>query len=1032
MMKSMNRQQTLFIILVFVLVLSGIRLTWYSFQKPIERPQLENGTLDLRGWTLPDNRTIPLNGEWAFYPAAFIEPDTLSVTSFSLPEESYMQVPGKWNKAFPADQQQTFTYGTYRLNLLLDKSQHTLQLRIYEINNASAIYVNGELVAQNGHPSTEPSLYQPADLPRNIPLPGGQEQIEILIHVADHIGQGGIIKAIHFGTETAIQNRNLISMGSQLLLCLVFLIHGLYAMMFYLLGAANRGLNYFALLIFCAMLSVVTVDDRLLFVWVPIPYELQPKLSLLSYVGVMASIPLVFKHIFSIEGHHRLLRWYSLYCMSYALFLLLAPSQYILPTHNFFLRFVFVGSVAISIYLLRSANREQVGTIFLTLSCVSLANNIVWTIIAANWIPGTTHYPVDLSISIFLFAAFWFRRYFHTSTQTTMLAEKLQKANQQKDDFLVNTSHELRNPLHGIINIAQSVLDDPVSHADGALKQRLEMQMSVAKRMSRMLDDLLDIARLKENRITLQPQPISLQAVATGVCEMLKYMIQGKPVRLNNRISADFPAVQADENRLIQILFNLLHNAAKFTDEGELSINADIVDGKARIIVQDTGIGIDEEAQRKIFLPYEQSDGNSARASAGFGLGLSICKQLVELHGGTIAVTSSVGEGSTFTFTLPLANDADFPAVLDPPSDHPMGGMPGTHVLRITEIAAASGFMIPLQIDSAAGKNKPRIIAIDDDSVNLSIMADILGRNQYEISTVMSASEAIRLLETSQFDLVITDVMMPQMSGYELTRFVRERYTISELPVLLVTARNRPEDIYTGFQSGANDYVTKPVDARELRARVSALTELKLSIDERLRMEAAWLQAQIQPHFLYNTLNSIAALSTMDVMKMQRLLEEFSHYLRTSFDFHNTDQVIAIERELGLVRSYLYIEKERFGERLQVKWSIDDHISVLLPPLSIQTLVENAVNHGILRQSSGGTLHIQVRDRRSAVEVAVRDDGVGMPEEFLRHLLGKSPGNISGVGLSNTNRRLKQLYGKGLHIQSAPGLGTSVSFHIPK
>ncbi|WP_347835123.1 response regulator [Gracilibacillus sp. JCM 18860] len=230
----------------------------------------------------------------------------------------------------------------------------------------------------------------------------------------------------------------------------------------------------------------------------------------------------------------------------------------------------------------------------------------------------------------------------------------------------------------------------------------------------------------------------------------------------------------------------------------------------------------------------------------------------------------------------------------------------------------------------------------------------LLERENYEIFTVTSAMEGIAQLEKQRYDLVISDVMMPQVSGYELTRLIRERYSISELPILLLTARTRNEDILTGFQSGANDYVKKPVDSTELKARVRALIELKLSIEERVRMEGAWLQSQIQPHFLYNTLNSIAALGEIDLPKMQALLEEFSNYLQLSFDFKNSDPMVPLEHELSLVRSYLYIEQERFRDRIKVCWEIEPNINVFLPPLSIQPLVENAVRHGILQRKEGG------------------------------------------------------------------------------
>ena len=224
-----------------------------------------------------------------------------------------------------------------------------------------------------------------------------------------------------------------------------------------------------------------------------------------------------------------------------------------------------------------------------------------------------------------------------------------------------------------------------------------------------------------------------------------------------------------------------------------------------------------------------------------------------------------------------------------------------------------------------------------------------------------------------------------------------------------------------------------PIDAEALKARVHALTDLKISIEEQLRMEGAWLQSQIQPHFIYNTLNSIVALGVMDFPKMQALLEEFSNYLRLSFDFKNSEVVVPIEQELLLVRSYLYIEKERFGNRLMVQWETDSYMNFDLPPLSIQPLIENAINHGILQRRKGGTVYIRIQQRSTHMEITVQDDGKGMTKDELNQLFMKINGSVKhkGVAIRNIDRRLKQLYGRGLTILSIPEQGTTVSFQIP-
>lgn len=232
--------------------------------------------------------------------------------------------------------------------------------------------------------------------------------------------------------------------------------------------------------------------------------------------------------------------------------------------------------------------------------------------------------------------------------------------------------------------------------------------------------------------------------------------------------------------------------------------------------------------------------------------------------------------------------------------------------------------------------------------------------SHFHVLQAYSGKEALTIIQTKEVDLVVSDVMMPEMSGYTLTKEIRKDYSLSELPILLLTARHQIEDIKAGFLAGANDYVAKPVDAFELQARVQALTSLKQSVHKQLRFEAAWLQAQIKPHFLFNTLNTIASLGEIDTQRMIRLIEEFGSYLRTSFAIYNTDDLISIHDELSLIESYLYIEKERFGDRLTVHWDIIEDEDIQVPPLSIQTLVENAVNHGVLKKVLGGNIWIQV------------------------------------------------------------------------
>ncbi|MBD3920980.1 response regulator [Paenibacillus sp. PR3] len=1017
-----NKKITIIVIL-FLLIITGLRLTFLEFQRPIESPQAVKGVLDLRGQMFPHNGNLALDGEWAFIPYKLLIPENnASMES----EQTYIQVPDAWEPYFP-HHDGLYRYGTYRLRILVDEnSNQSLQLRIDEIRTASAVYINGQLAARAGYPSEKPALQQARHTPYTVDLPTGGTSIDLVIQVSNHAGEGGITHAIRLGTVESIQRFSHLSINLQFMLCIVLLVHGIYAVILYLMGVANRGILYFSLLIFSAILSVLCSDEKLLMVWFSLSYELFSKIAILSYIGISAFLPPLVNNMFPNEGKDRILRWFAVYCLAYAAFVLMAPSTYAVPTIKLLLGATLLSSLAIAGRILKSANKRTQDAIYMLLGCTAVATNIVWAIIEGRTSIQMMHYPFDLIIAVFCLAAFWFKQFVRKNEQTKQLADKLQQANRQKDDFLVNTSHELRNPLHGIMNITQSVLDDVVNPATDDHRRRLELQLTVARRMSLLLDELFDVVRLNENAIRLQIGSVRIQSVVAGVLEMLRFMLGGKPVTLQVGITDALPSVKADENKLIQIMFNLLHNAIKFTDKGTITIDASIENGMAHIHIRDTGIGMDEETRNRIFLPYEQGSSNLTRAGGGFGLGLSICKQLVELHGGTIKVASISGQGTTFTFTLPLSEAIEHSREAE--TFAPIGHIEAEAEDEVA--VAAERAETPLSIAANAEENKSKILAVDDDNINLLILSDILGAAQYRITTVNSAKDAITMLDSESFDLIISDVMMPHMSGYELTRIVRERFSVSELPILLLTARNRSEDLFAGFQAGANDYVMKPVDAWELRSRVHALTELKLSTEERIRLEAAWLQSQMQPHFIYNTLNSIAALGTMDNDRMLALLDAFSNYLRMSFDFHNSAREIPIDRELALVRSYLFIEKERFGDRLQVQWNTEADLQFLLPPLSIQTLVENAVKHGILQRARGGTIVIRIEDDSDNVNIFISDDGVGMSEDKLRQVLSPTGGD-RGIGLTNTNRRLKQFYGSGLQIQSAPGEGTTVRFQIP-
>lgn len=1034
----MKKHQIAWTILAFIALMTAGRLMWLDLLKTSDQPYAENGRLDLQGWKAPSNATITLDGEWEFYPGTFLipqekgiphSPDAAAVAA----EE--VNIPSNWNAWMGTHKPSPYGFGSYRLTIEVDEEDEVYSIYVPSARTSSELYVNGKRMASSGRPASTEYDYKAENLPYIATfMADDNRMIELVIQVSNFSDprSGGLVRSLKFGTDGAIAREKQLSMATQYLIAAALIIQAAYLLIFCVMERRSFWFYFALALLSFTAIALNSSEDKLLHQWMQISYAWGYKILCLSLTVLMYSLLRMTVDQLPVAWRGPVVRAYTALAVAgigasialppqssdalqYAIFLCAAPVL-----------------VLLILSVLRMTARGMLSSLLQLLAVLAFANHMVWWSILIFTGIKTIFYPFDLILAMILLSSIWIRRYYVMYTEQKELASKLEEVNRRKDEFLANTSHELRNPLHGMISMSQVVLErEKGAIGDNSLRE-MEMVIKVGRRMSFMLHDLLDVVRLKDNAVRLQLAEVNLQPVVSGVMDMIRFMTNGKPISLENRVPEQFPDVIADENRLIQILFNLLHNAVKFTPQGEVAVEARAEKGRALITISDTGVGMDKETQRRVFQPYEQA-GAMNGYEGGFGLGLSICKQLVEYHGGSIEVRSSPGEGSRFVFSLALAlvrgSEAKDAAVLTGYASEDEDANKD-RTSPVDNVTLTGGVPVPgADVIQSYVKDKPRILAVDDDALNLNVLVSLLSGEEYEMVAVASGEAALALLEKKEWDLVVTDIMMPRMSGYELTRRIRERYSVSELPVLVLTARARPEDIENGFLVGANDYVTKPVDARELRARVQALTHLTSSTRERMRMEAGWLQAQIEPHFFLNTLNSIAALHTIDPEQMLRLIHHFAAFLREKFKFQNVGEQVDLQDELTLVRSYLFIEQTRFSDWLHVEWELDGGLELLqIPPYSIQPLVENAIRHGLMTRSRAGTVRIMITKGEGVVEISVSDDGTGIAADKVAELL--QPGTSGGIGLRNIDLRLKRQYGGGLRIASSPGAGTTVSFVI--
>lgn len=411
----------------------------------------------------------------------------------------------------------------------------------------------------------------------------------------------------------------------------------------------------------------------------------------------------------------------------------------------------------------------------------------------------------------------------------------LVKSEHIKDDLLANVSHELRTPLFGINGLAEAALAEFRSSEQnvGLIIQNLELIQASGDRLSKLVNDLLDFSSAKENAAYIKFRPVDLGSVATLVIAVCKPLVGDKNLDLRIEIDPDLPLVAGDENRLQQILVNLTSNAIKFTYSGEVVISGELTsDYNVRIKVRDTGIGIHKTDHSTIFKAFEKLPSQQLNAS-GIGLGLPLAKNMVEMHRSELKIESELDHGSTFSFDLKVSLDQN--RRVNPT---------GIHKQMIRRADFFDKANRESELPKLRSQQEITILVVDDDEINRVVMGQQL--QEYNVVKCSNGLDALISVGENKPDLILLDLMMPGLNGYEVCQKLRQTYSQIELPIILVTAKNHLEDLTQGFKTGANDYLAKPFHNEELKSRVE--NQLRLSMLHRISEDNLRLKSQIESY----------------------------------------------------------------------------------------------------------------------------------------------------------------------------------------
>jgi two-component system, sensor histidine kinase ChiS len=998
----------------FLLLFGLLEATDNKGHKP---EPVHNGLMDLTSWDFQSNKVVPLNGQWEFYWNQLLEPGVEPVSPPRL-----MNVPGFWRHTAEDGTRHAQGAVTYRLKIKLQPSSLVYGLRISNIRMASEVYVNGAKVGGSGVPSLSPSTYTYVNQPFNAFFPVQGDTAEILIHAANYENtQGGIPYSIYFGSAQGIQTSNTNTTVLNLTLIVSLLMLGCYQLSVYIIRREEKGLLYFGLSCIVIAWSFSSNGDRIIVEYFEMPTELYYKVQAITLYLSLITMVMFIKNM--CKG--LISRWFTdgvMYVMgAYIAFVLVTPFQWYSNFNIIASTFQIAAYMIIVGALIHSYRRGRYGdfnkkslALFILALCCYFIGLIDYALYLSSFVLDYKFgYYCILS---FCFLASFIMSYRFSEAYKTIegMAVKLQQADKQKDVFLLQTSHEFQTPLHGIINLSQNMLETAAGDLNVSQIQNISLIRDTSRRLSSLVHDILDMEKIKRNELTVHPAAVDVRVAASLVIDLFQHLITGKKVRLVNAVPEDLPLVYADENRLKQIIHNLVGNAAKFTQEGSITISAQVTGDQVKVLVEDTGVGIAPDKWGTVFQPFEQA--HSPYEYGGTGLGLFICKKLLNLMNGKIYIEwSQPDRGTGIVFTLPVAAEGD----------------------RIVRESSHEGYLLNEEQGMEEQPHLPAgqftLLIVDDEPSNLQVLARVFAKEPYNLLWATNGMEALEILESRKdIDLVLLDVMMPKISGFEVCREIRKQFSLFELPVILLTALHSNTDIAAGFKAGANDFVIKPFDAMEVRARTETLLQLKKSVEAALKAELDFLQSQIKPHFLFNSLNSIIALCRTDGLRAEKLITHLSYYLRKSFD-PKPDSFVLLQDELHLVEAYVEIEKARFEDRLTVIYDIQPEVlKKKILPLTIQPLVENAIRHGVMKKEDGGTVRLTVTLEDNTVYVEVWDNGIGISKDQISRLLNKESFSSQrrGVGLLNIHRRLAHFCGEELNVTSAEGEWTRVQFQF--
>lgn len=932
------------------------------------------------------NAPVALDGEWDFFPGQ-LGTEGKAVA---------LKMPSTWNKV-----QSSHGCGTFRLRIILPPATD-LALRIPDIGTASSVFINGKQVTQNGTVSCSAADFVPRVQPQLVDLPTGTA-VDLEIRAANFADRkGGPWGSVLIGPRRQLEHDRSVNAGYEALLAGATMLMGFYHLFLYFFRRRDRSPLFFG--IFCLLIGLrsLLTGERWLLSSIPdMPFWLSFRMEYLT--GYLAAP--VFLHFFHRLHAGRLSdRWLQMFDLAtWPVFLVfLLPAAYYTRTLPYYQVVILAATVYVLFHTVHLSLRGVLEARLCLAGVLILAACVVLEVLHNEHIfRARMVVPVGLTIFLFFQSLVLAVRFSRAFTESEALADRLVAFDTLKDNFLTDISHELRIPLQGIIGTAEHLL------SNGQVERTpIETIRYSARRLSTLVQDILDFSRLRNNDIRLELRPVDLRAAVSLVFDTTGAFARRRGLELCNSVP-DGTFVSADEFRLQQILFNLIGAAVKHAHEGTVDVRA---------WVHGQRILIEVAASCAFAEPFDGADNPADEERAG-GISLSIARALVELHGSKL---DEVAGSRAFRFHLQPAIEA-------------------VQQIQRGPFEAAPERPLP----SPDAGQEALIFIVDDEETNATGLSVLLSMYS-DVRVFSGARAALDAIEDGiRPDLILLDIMMPGMNGIEMCRELRKRYAPFETPVIFLSALDKSRTVILALDAGANDYLTKPFEREELLARVRnqillgrlarenvAMARRQVEMSRLVGQERARMYRDLHDGVasdLNAILIAVRALRKSEIASDEALMESIEKSAMNGLG--EIRELVNADDEGSLTWSYFsvwlqsQIRDAARASGMGVELTFDPDPGLDSLPFGVSAhlkkicreIIQNALKHAdatvlqasLVRSLQGFRLHIS-------------DNGRGFEAETVRF----------GTGLRSMERRALE---SGIMIVrfSSPGSGTAYEITIP-